>query len=334
MNLTDLVAKAPMPAVAVSVFDREQVVYQAIRGAPEHAWWDLASVTKILVTLPEALEWLELDKPLGQQWSRAAGRPVAAATVRQLLAHNAGLPAIVPFFQTAKSRQEIVEGALCLPLEREPGGDAVYSDFGFLLLGELIQETTGRTLADLATARTGLRFGPLGAPRRWPRRAGDAAAIAAPTGGGGAGDVAVPTERCPWRGRLVVGEVHDENAYAMGGVAGHAGAFGTLELVTRASRAWFAAGDAEVTRCQATNPQGERFGLGWWLGNTRGLGGPSPGPSAYGCSGFVGNRIWLEPDYGYGVVILSNRVHPVRGDRAPFTAWCADLLRAVGSAMR
>ena len=301
-----------MPAVAVSVFDREQVVYQGMRGAPEDAWWDLASVTKILVTLPEALECLELDKSLGQQWSRAAGIPVGAATVRQLLAHNAGLPAIVPFFQTAKTREEIVEGALRLPLEREPGGDAVYSDFGFLLLGEVIQEVTGRTLADLAFTRTGLRFGPIAGP----------------------GEVAVPTERCPWRGRLIVGEVHDENAYAMGGIAGHAGAFGTIELVTRAARAWFAADDPEVTRCQATNPQGERFGLGWWLGNTRGLGGPAPGPSAYGCSGFVGNRIWLEPDYGYGVVILSNRVHPIRGDRAPFSAWCARLLRAVGSAMR
>jgi CubicO group peptidase (beta-lactamase class C family) len=235
---------------------------------------------------------------------------VGAATVRQLLAHNAGLPAIVQFFKTATSREEIVEGALSLELEREPGGDAVYSDFGFLLLGELVQEVSGQSLPQLAAARTGLRFGPI------------------------APETAVPTEDCPWRGRLIVGEVHDENAYAMGGIAGHAGAFGTLDLVTSAAQSWFAAGDPEVTRCQATNPQGERFGLGWWLGNTRGLGGPEPGPSAYGCSGFVGNRIWLEPDYGYGVVILSNRVHPVRGDRAPFAAWCADLLRAAGSALR
>ena len=154
------------------------------------------------MTLPEAVQWLELDKPLAQQWSRAAGRPVGAATVRQLLAHNAGLPAIVPFFKTAKSREQIVEGALCLELEREPGGEAVYSDFGFLLLGELVQERTGHSLAQLAAARTGLRFAPI--------------------------DAAVPTEVCPWRGRLIVGEVHDENAYAMGGIAGHAGAFGTL----------------------------------------------------------------------------------------------------------
>jgi CubicO group peptidase (beta-lactamase class C family) len=295
--------------VAVSVFDRERVLFSGVRGALERAWWDLASVTKILVTLPEALQWLELDRPLAQQWSRAAGKPVGAATVRQMLAHNAGLPAIVRFFQTASGRDEIVEAALNLSLEREPGGEAVYSDFGFLLLGELVQERSGRTLAELAAARTGLRFGPIA-------------------------ETTVPTEVCSWRGRLIVGEVHDENAYAMGGIAGHAGAFGTLDLVTAAARGWFAAADPEVSRCQATNAQGERFGLGWWLGNTRGLGGPAPGPSSYGCSGFVGNRIWLEPDYGYGVVIMSNRVHPVRGDRTPFSAWCADLLGAVGSALR
>ena len=309
VNLTELLRTAPMPAVAVSIFDRERVLMRGVRGAPEHAWWDLASVTKILVTLPEALHWLELDRPLEQQWLRAKGKPVGAATVRQLLAHNAGLPAIVPFFQTAQGREEIVEGALNLALEREPGGEAVYSDFGFLLLGELVQEVSGQSLPELAAARTGLRFGPIG-------------------------EQAVPTERCAWRGRLVVGKVHDENAYAMGGVAGHAGAFGTLDLVTAAARSWFAGTDPEVIRCQATNSQGERFGLGWWLANTRGLGGPAPGPSAYGCSGFVGNRIWLEPDYGYGVVILSNRVHPVRGDRAPFAAWCAGLLHQAGTALR
>ncbi len=309
MSFDEVLRRAPMPAVAVSVFDRDRVVYRGVRGAPADAWWDLASVTKILVTLPEALRWLELDRPLGQQWERARGRPVGAATVRQLLAHDAGLPAIVPFFQTAGSREEIVERALALELERAPGTQAEYSDFGFLLLGELVAERSGMSLAQLAAARTGLRFGPIAEP-------------------------AVPTEQCPWRGRLVVGEVHDENAYAMGGVAGHAGAFGTLDLVTSAAREWFANADAEVVSCQATNPLGERFGLGWWLANTRGLGGPDPGPSSYGCSGFVGNRIWLEPDHGYGVVILSNRVHPVRGDRAPFAAWCDELLGAAAVAMR
>ena len=240
MNLNELLALAPMPAVAVSVFDREKVVYTGTRGAPDEAWWDLASVTKILVTLPEALERLDLDKPLGQQWSRAAGKPVGAATVRQLLAHNAGLPAIVPFFQTAQSRDEIVEGALSLSLEREPGGDAVYSDFGFLLLGELIQETTGRTLADLAAARTGLRFGPISG-------------------------VAVPTEQCPWRGRLIVGEVHDENAYAMGGIAGHAGAFGTLRAGDPRGAGLVRGGRLEVTRCRRPTRRGSASG---WAGGS------------------------------------------------------------------
>jgi CubicO group peptidase (beta-lactamase class C family) len=86
-------------------------------------------------------------------------------------------------------------------------------------------------------------------------------------------------------------------------------------------------------RC-SSNGDGESFGLGWWLAPTRGIGGTQAGQSGYGMSGFVDNRIWLEPDYSYGVVILSNRVHPVRSERAPFTAWCARLLEMVAGALQ
>lgn len=302
-----------MPAVGVSVFDRSSVLFSQVSGiadlttgraARHDDWWDLASVTKVLVTLPEALERLELDQPLGSLWARARGQPIGAATVRQLLAHNAGLPAVVPFYLRSTSREEVVANALAIPLEREPGGEAVYSDIGFLLLGELIQELTGKTLSDLARNRSGLKYGPLRSST-------------------------VATEDCPWRGRLIVGEVHDENASVMGGVAGHAGAFGTLDLVTDAARGWLRDDvHPSAKRCWATNSGGEQFGLGWWLPPTRGIGGANPGPNSYGCSGFVGNRIWLEPDRGYGVVILSNRVHPVRGDRGPFTAWCSKVFKA------
>lgn len=293
---------APMAAVAVGVFDRDEVLFQEVRGAARPGdWWDLASLTKVLVTLPGALGTLRLDLPLAEQWPRAAGSPVGAATVRQLLAHNAGLPATVDFYRRLSGRRAIVDAALATPLERAPGGEATYSDLGYLLLGELITGSAG-----------GLRFAPLPGP-------------------------AVPTEECAWRGRLIAGEVHDENAWAMGGRAGHAGAFGTLDLVTDAARAWF--GDRVVSpalheeaRCpQSANARGERFGLGWWLTPTRGLGGPAAGPGSYGASGFVGNRLWFEPDRGYGVVILSNRTFPVRGDRAPFREWADALLCAVAA---
>ncbi|WP_162908186.1 serine hydrolase domain-containing protein [Allorhizocola rhizosphaerae] len=299
-----LLERAPMPAVGVGVFTAERVVSRGVARAEADAWWDLASLTKVLVTLPEALR-LPLDAPLGSVWARASGKPVGAVTVRQLLSHTAGLPPTIPFFRTAASREEVVSMALESPVALT--GRADYSDIGYLLAGELVRETRGLGLDALALSRSGLRFAPLPGP-------------------------AVPTEQCPWRGRLVCGEVHDENAYAMGGVAGHAGAFGTLDLVTAAAQSWL--GPAPPPFVSA-NPDGERFALGWWLHPARGIGGSTASVSGYGQAGFVGNRIWFEPDHGYGVVILSNRIHPTRAaDRAPFTDWCDTLLTAVANQLR
>jgi CubicO group peptidase (beta-lactamase class C family) len=181
----------------------------------------------------------------------------------------------------------------------------VYSDLSFILLGALVEHLTAKPLR----GRVGLRYPPLPG-------------------------TAVATEYCRWRGRLIVGEVHDENAAAMGGVAGHAGAFGTLDAVTAAARAWLGGQHIDVRRCRSTNSAGERFGWGWWLTPTRGLGGPTAGASGFGMSGFVGNRIWLEPEFGYGVVVLSNRIHPVRTERRAFHDWCVCLLDAVARVLR
>ncbi|WP_144120310.1 serine hydrolase domain-containing protein [Catellatospora sichuanensis] len=323
-EINRLLAAAPMPAVAVSVFDRTTTRFSEVTGtadvttgrpAGRHDWWDLASVTKTLVTLPEVLAHLDLDSPLAAVWPAASGHPVGRATVAQLLSHQAGLPAVRQFFRTAATRQEIVAQAVATPLVREPGSGAEYSDLGFLLLGEAVQDHTGLSLDELTRRRSDLRYGPVPG-------------------------AAVATEICAWRGRLVVGEVHDENAYAMGGVAGHAGAFGTLAQVTAAAQAWLAEAvlpphlHRAATRCWAANSSDERFGLGWWLPPTRGIGGPSAGAGSFGCSGFVGNRIWLEPARGYGVVVLSNRVHPSREHPEPFREWCIGLLEAVAAQHR
>ncbi|MEV6845149.1 serine hydrolase domain-containing protein [Actinoplanes sp. NPDC051411] len=297
--LAELAEEAPVPAVAISVFDRRGVLAATVRGAGRDAWWDLASLTKVLVTLPEVLDMFpDPSVRLGDVWNRAAGRPIGAATIADLLSHRAGLPATVRFFEHLTGYDTIVEAALNTGIEKRPA--AVYSDIGFLLLGALVQDLSRTPIGALAQRRTHLRFGVPEGP-------------------------AVPTEQCPVRNRLIVGEVHDENAWAMGGSSGHAGAFGTLDLVTRAARSWLNT-PSRATECWSAGPDGERYGLGWWLAPTRGLGGPHPGPGSFGHSGFVGNRIWIEPARGYGVVILSNRILWGRGDREPFQRWCDRLL--------
>jgi CubicO group peptidase (beta-lactamase class C family) len=303
--LAELAEEAPVPAVAISVFDRREVLAATVRGAGRDDWWDLASLTKVLVTLPEVLDrFPDPSVRLGDVWDRASGHPIGAATIADLLSHRAGLPATVRFFERLSGYDAIVEAALNIEIENRPA--AVYSDIGFLLLGALVQDLSGTPVAALAQRRTHLRFGVPEGP-------------------------AVPTEQCPLRRRLIVGEVHDENAWAMGGSSGHAGAFGTLDLVTRAARSWLNT-PSRATECWSTGPDGERYGLGWWLAPTRGLGGPHPGPGSFGHSGFVGNRIWIEPERGYGVVILSNRIRWGRGDREPFQRWCDRLLRRVWGA--
>lgn len=325
-GVAQLAAQAPMPAVAVSVFGVDEVLSHGAWGtanmrtgepATLDHHWDLASLTKMLVTLPEILSLVEssalgLDQRMGDAWETAHGTDIGEATIRQVLAYDAGMPASELFYTQEPTANRIRAAALATPRNRPIGSGAVYSDIGAMVCGFMVADLVG-PLDELALQRSGLRFG------------------VEP-------GIAVATEDCPWRGRLIKGEVHDENAFALGGVAGQAGAFGTLAQVTRAVQRWMAATSIQGTvwamsvREQSSNPDGERFGLGWWLAPTRGLGGPSPGDDAWGCSGFVGNRIWVEPSRGFGVVVLSNRIHPTRGERGPYNAWCDELLGLVAHA--
>lgn len=311
---------APMPAVAVTVFSRDAYLARVTHGTATlqtgqaleaDDLWDLASLTKGLVTLPEVLDLvragaLHLDVPLADQWPAMRSMPAGPATLRQFLSYQAGLPASVTFYETVRDRQELVNAARATPLERPIGSTSLYSDIGMIVLGECVEHFRGTSLAELARARTGLLAPPVGS--------------------------AVATEVCPWRGRLLVGETHDENAWVLGGIAGHAGAFGTIDQVVAAVQSWWrlemvdARLDAEGFRMQGHGAAGEGYGLVWRLAD---LGRPAPGPDAWGLSGFVGHRVWVEPARGYGVVVLSNRIHPTRGDRGPFNAWCDRLLELV-----
>lgn len=325
--MRELLDDAPMPATAVAVVTPDRVLVEVTTGVADRAtgepagprsWWDLASLTKVLVTLPAVLRLhaagqLHLDAPLREQWDRAEDTPAGDASPADLLSHRGGYPPTVDLYRHPGSgRGELVERALRTPRVRPIGDVAVYSDVGFLVLGELVADLEGAGLDRLAERDGPFRFAPL------PE-----------------GATAVATEWCPWRRQLVRGSVHDENAHALGGVAGHAGAFGRLGDVLGAAQGWLLAlrqGDPLASRAVAEHAHGphlERYGLGWWLSPTGSLGGRRPGGASFGASGFVGNRLWFEPERGYAVVVLSNRVHPVRTERGMFDAWCTELLDAV-----
>ncbi len=304
-----LLERTGLPAVAAAVVTPNGVLRDGVYGTanlvtgeaatPDTAF-DLASLTKVLVTLPEVLALVEagavsLYDPLRLHlpdvgWMTEAPG-LGDVRVWQLLAHVSGLPAWAPLYTHPAPRETLIARVLQSRLERTPGGPAVYSDLGFITLGALVERLTGERLDTLAERRGWVTYHPHGP-------------VAA-------------TERCPWRDRLLVGEVHDENASALGGVSGHAGAFGRLLDVARAAQAWLTDAVSPATRDVMTRPwstdeAGNPRGLGWVLAHVGCSGGDLASGQAYGHTGFTGTSVWVEPQRGYAIVLLSNRVHPTR----------------------
>ncbi|GHH83539.1 esterase [Streptomyces sulfonofaciens] len=271
--------------------------------------WDLASVTKPIVGL--AVMALVDRGALALTDTVAAHRPeyrgsgVADLTVHHLLTHTSGLPGRIPLYRSHPTRAGLLRALGELPLRAAPGTRVEYSSQGFILLGLMAEAAAGRPLDDLVTD---LVCTPLGMTRTvfTPDEAGRARAVA--------------TERCPWRGRTVVGEVHDENAAVLGGVCAHAGLFAPLADMERLARA-LAGGARELLRPETfalmtaahTDTLELRRCLAW-QGRDPGASpvGYSFGPDSYGHTGFTGTSLWLDPATGRYAVLLTNRVHPTR----------------------
>jgi serine-type D-Ala-D-Ala carboxypeptidase len=306
--------------------------------------YDLASLTKALVTSLLVMKGIEqgvlgLDLPAGHFVDRLAQRP--EVTVRLLLAHAAGFPAHRKFYETegvpsAPSRAALIERAASEPLAYPPGTRSTYSDLGFILLGAVVERALGGRLDELAER---LLFQPL-----QRRNLGFVDLLAGPPAPTFRGHAVAATERCPVRGRILAGEVHDLNAYAMGGIAGHAGLFGSAADVLNLSLALceiFHGGrgivSTDVLRqfWQPAGIPGSPWRLGWDGPAERGsLAGELISRKAVGHLSFTGCSLWIDPEQSTSVVVLCNRIHPeVRDDprfRALRPALCDAALRAVG----
>ena len=300
--------------------------------------YDLASLTKAVVTSLLVMKGVEegrlhLDRPLGDHLEMLKDRP--AVTLRRILAHAGGFPAHRKFYERvlAKSepgrerRRSLIALAAAEPLVYEPGSRSIYSDLGFILLGALIEQAMAERLDVLAER---LIFRPL-----------QLASLGFEDLLAGAGaarfrgrDVA-PTERCPVRGRLVQGEVHDLNAFAMGGIAGHAGLFGGIQdllhlafVLCAAFHGRGASGDLpwvrpEVLRefWQPAGIPGSTWRLGWDGPSAEGsLAGDRISRRAVGHLSFTGCSLWIDPEQEVCVVVLTNRIHPEVRDDPRFRA--------------
>jgi CubicO group peptidase (beta-lactamase class C family) len=284
--------------------------------------WDLASLTKVVGTTSAVLQLVgagrvALDAPVQRYLPEWAGPAKARITVRHLLSHTSGLPAWRPLYKEATSPGSALALVLATTPDTAPGVRHVYSDLNFILLGTLVARVAGRPLDAYLAERV---FAPLGmADTRYRPPAAERARTA-------------PTEYDPWRQRLVRGEVHDENAYALGGVAGHAGIFSTGADLARLAQAYLNGGRAAGARiskdtaagprvfdaralAQFTRPQDttvSRRALGWETPTGGNSAGHYLSPRAFGHTGFTGTSLWVDPGRGVFVLLLTNRVNPTR----------------------
>lgn len=318
------IAQRAFPGAVVAIGRRDTVLYLEAFGRLDYSGgarvttrtvYDVASLTKV-VGLTTAIMMLveegrvDLDAPVRRYVRRFGREHDSTITVRRLLTHSSGLPAWRPLWQRARSRREVFDLAGAEPLEYSPGTRMVYSDLGAIVLTDMVETLTGQRLDRFLESRLfrpldmrQTRFRP---PRSWrPRIA--------------------PTEvDTVYRRRLVWGEVHDENAFAMEGVSGHAGLFSTAPDLARFAQLMLREGapllGAETVRLFARrqDPTLSHRALGWETPNGQNSAGSRLSPRAFGHTGFTGTSLWIDPERDLFVILLTNRVHPTRDNTRIF----------------
>lgn len=318
-----LAAKA-FPGAVLAVGRRGKLVHLKAFGklsyeddaapATNDTLYDLASLTKVIATTTMAMILVDegalaLDKPVRDFLPGFTGEGKEKVTVRHLLTHSSGIDWWAPLYQTTRGKAAYLEKIQAMPLVAEPGTVMKYSDLGIILLGEILERVAGMPLDVFVRERV---FAPLGmedtvfrpGPERLPRIA--------------------PTELDPWRNKVLRGEVHDENAFALGGVAPHAGLFGTAGDLARFAQMLANGGVIEHRRIvsrktvelftrRAGKPADSSRALGW---DTKSPEKSSAGTlfseRSFGHTGFTGTSLWIDPERELFVILLTNRVNPTR----------------------
>jgi CubicO group peptidase (beta-lactamase class C family) len=337
-------ASHAFPAAAIEVGDRKRVLWNAAFGRLTYAadaesttpstLFDLASLTKVIATTTLVMRavdagTLALDDRVADRLSAWRGTDREHVTIADLLEHASGLTAFLPFFRDHHGRAEFERAICTLPLEYAPRTQSIYSDLGFMLLAFILQDVNGAPLAAqfdqiFRLQAEDLLFDP---PRELRARC-------------------APTELDLWRGRLLQGEVHDENTWELGGAAGHAGLFGTAAGVGVFARAilsglspdsgletgnWKPETGSRKLEADSRKPEAGNWKLETLTrfvqkstvpGSSRALGwdtmlptsscGTRLSPRAIGHTGFTGTSLWIDPAQDLYVVFLTNRVHPTR----------------------
>ena len=282
------------------------------RVSSDRTIYDLASLTKVVGTTTAAMILfdqgkLDLDAPVHTYLPAFSGGAKDSVTVRQLLTHRSGLPAGRDLWRIARTPEEARAAVLATDLTCRPGQCFIYSDLGADVLGFVIEAVAGESLDHFLHDRV---FEPLGMNDTFFKPADSVTYRVA------------PTEIAPPRGYPIRGEVHDENAYALGGVAGHAGLFSTAADLSIFAQMMLNRGEYNGVRIVSdsvvalfTKRTAGTRALGWDTGDGTGGAGKFLDSRAYGHTGYTGTSIWLDPDREMFVLLLTNRVHAARARR-------------------
>jgi len=311
------------PAVAIAVTRNGQLVASSAMGrltfdpgseVSIDTIFDLASVSKVVATTSMAMILyergeLDMDMPVRTVVPEFAGEDPRRdeVTFRNLLAHSSGLPAYAKLFETASTREGLLDAIYGMPLVGEPGTVAAYSDIGFILLGEALSRIANEPIERFCQRNI---FGRLGMVRTTfnPPKAWHSAIP--------------PTADDTWfRHRVIQGEVHDENASVLGGVAGHAGVFSSATDVAIFAHALLRGVLVRpetlslFTRRQ-TNPEGTSRALGWDTPSRPSQSGKHFSGASFGHLGYTGTSLWIDPEKQLSITLLTNRTWPDNQNQA------------------
>ena len=282
------------------------------RVTADRSIYDLASLTKVVGTTTAAMLLydagrLDLEAPVSTYLPAFSGGWKDSVTVRHLLTHRSGLPAGRDLWRIARTPDEARAAVLATNLECRPGQCYIYSDLGADILGFVIEAIAGETLDVYLHDKV---FEPLGMNDTFYRPADSLTYRIA------------PTEIAPPRGYPLQGQVHDENAYALGGVAGHAGLFSTAADLSIFAQMMLNGGEYNGVRVLSdtvvslfTRRTAGTRALGWDTAEGTGGAGKFLDSHAYGHTGYTGTSIWIDPERQMFVLLLTNRVHAARARR-------------------
>ena len=325
--LNQAISDSAFPGCAISVGFRGNLIFEQSFGhytydsnstrVEVNSIFDLASVTKVVATTTVSMILydqgrLKLDRKVSQIIPAFQGKNKNEVTIRHLLTHASGLPGWIQFYLDLTGKEHIIQEIYNTDLINDPGTVYVYSDLGMIMMQNIIETITQKSLDQLVRDYITI---PLGMKRTIYNP--DSSFI----------KEIIPTEISEWHQKLVHGFVHDENTFVMGGVSGHAGLFSTVQDLAifcqmylnkglYVSKKILAAETIELFTSRQNIIDGSTRALGWdTRSQQKSMAGDYMSMRAFGHSGFTGTSIWIDPENQVFVVFLTNRVYPTRENR-------------------